>query len=142
MAGGVAGLPRERRLVKLDGEPVPHSELVELAIGQYHGNGPLLANVRRLGLWIPHRPSVVVVAISALGLGGVVVLVLVVVIGDLVFVEVSRSKARVELPRPERDPVVGVECVRRIFSEIDRQDGSAAVHLITALSALACHRRD
>jgi hypothetical protein len=55
--------------------------------------------------------------------------------------EVSRS-AHAELPRPERDPVVGVESVRRIFSQIGRQDGLAAAHLITALLALAWHGRD
>jgi hypothetical protein len=33
---------RQRRLTKLDGEAIQHSELVELAIGHCHRNGLLL----------------------------------------------------------------------------------------------------
>jgi hypothetical protein len=41
--------------------------------------------------------------------------------------KVSRSAARVELSRPERDLVVGGLRVRRIFSRVRRQDSLAAV---------------
>jgi hypothetical protein len=57
---------RQQRLAKLDGEAVQHSELVELAIGHCNGNDLLLSNVRRLGLWIPRRATVIVVAVFAL----------------------------------------------------------------------------
>jgi hypothetical protein len=85
-----------------------------------------------------------------LGLGeggiGVLVHIIIVVHGELAVevvdvAEVSRSAARVELPRPEQDLVVGVERVRWIFSQVGRQDGSAA-HLVMALSALTWHGRD
>lgn len=164
---------RQRRLTKLDGEAVPHSELVELAIGHCDGNGLLVANVRRLGLQIPRRATAIVVIVSALdmavrrglvlGLGGVIILdalilvhifvivlalvVVVAVHGELVVevvdvADVSLSATRVKLPRPERDPVVGVERLRRIFSKFGLQDGSTVAHLVMALSALAWHGRD
>jgi hypothetical protein len=39
---------RQPGFTKLDAEAVPHSELVELAIGHCDDNGLLLADVRRL----------------------------------------------------------------------------------------------
>jgi hypothetical protein len=54
--------------------------------------------------------------------------------------EVATAAACVELPRPERDPVVGVELVRLIFPEIRWQNRSVAAHLVPLLSALTRHR--
>ncbi|KAK1667637.1 hypothetical protein QYE76_055796 [Lolium multiflorum] len=95
-------------------EPVPQSELVELvllAVGQCHGNGLLLENVRWLGLQISRRPAVVVVVVCHVH---VLVCVLLVILfffcGDLAVevvhvTEVVSAAACVELPRgPVRGP--------------------------------------
>jgi hypothetical protein len=87
---------------------------------------------------------VVVCALRVLVLVLVLLVVLLFFRGDLAVevlddTEVASAAARVELPRTERDLVVEVERVRRIFSEIRRQDHSAAAHLVPALSAFARH---
>ncbi|KAK1686179.1 hypothetical protein QYE76_047027 [Lolium multiflorum] len=56
--------------------------------------------------------------------------------------EIASAAACVELPRPERDPVVGVERVGRIFSEIGQQDRSVTAHLVPALLDLARQAAD
>jgi hypothetical protein len=48
---------------------------------------------------------------------------------------------RVELSRPEREPMVGVEVERRIFAQIRRQYESPAPDLIAPLSSCTRHTR-
>jgi hypothetical protein len=108
---------RQPGFTKLDA--VPHSELVEITIGHCDVNGLLLADVRRLGLRILRRPTVIVVSMSALdmsvrqglalGLGGVGVLVHVAVnvlalVGVSVVVVVFRGELAIEIVELPRYP--------------------------------------
>jgi hypothetical protein len=124
-------------------------------------DGLVLDEIWRSVLRIPCRATVVEELTDVVASLPVVVSLLVtarVVIGLVVIVreaaheflleesdvtEVSRSAARVGLPRPERDPVVRLEIDElRIVLQIRWQDEPAGPDLVTLLSSCMRHWRD
>jgi hypothetical protein len=112
----------------LDGEAIPLSELVELALGDGHFNELLLREVHWLEFLLLQADVDFVFVLLLVVEADVVLLV-----EEVDVTEVTCSAARVELLGLKCGPVVGVEGEGRIFTQIRRHDEAAAPDLVLSL---------